>query len=359
MSPKASCVAIEHGYFSKTLVFPSIKINNVGGYNSAATTITVDSTANIVAGDLLRFQSTGEIVRVTSVASATSLEVTRAVGQVAAAAIADDANAYYIGNAFEQASTKPTARSIKPQRIVNNTQIHRNGWVLSRTLSAVTNIIGTDEIAENKLDAAHYHGMSIENMLIFGQKSSSFVNGQYFTTADGIIERVRSSTSNTTTAGGTTNYTQLEAMLNGVFDTQASGQASGNSRLLICGGTAVQVLNNIGRLSGTYQIVDGQTSFGLQFSTFKTSRGKFSIIEHPMLNSNDDWKKMAIAVDMSVLRVLPLVGRDTFHEQYGRGGQLADSVQDAVGGVYTTENTVELTNPSAFAVIYGLTSGVA
>ena len=354
--PKDTCSAIEHGYFSKTLVFPSITINSVGGHLAGATTFTVASTATIVEGDLLRFQSTGEVVRVTSVASATSLVVARAVGTIAAAAIANGAKAYYIGNAFEQASNKPTARSIKQSRTMNYTQIHRNGWVLSRTLAAVKNVLNLDEVSDNMQDAAHFHGQSIENTMLFGQKSSSFVNDQFMTTSDGLVERVRRDTTNTTTAGGTTNYTQLETMLNGVFDTRASGQSSGSERILLCGGQAITVLNNIGRLSGQYQIVDGQTNFGLQFATFKTSRGKFRMIEHPMLNTNDDWKKMAIAVDLSVIRLLPLRGRDTFHEQYGRGGQIADSVQDAVGGVYTTENTMEVTNPSACAVIYGLTA---
>lgn len=360
MMRKAYCTAIEHGYFSKTLVFPSVKINNAGGYNSAATTFTVDSTATALAGDLFRNQTTGEIVRVTSVASSTSIVVTRGVGQVAAASIADDANFYFVGNAFEQGSNKPSARVIKQARIMNFTQIHRNGWIVARTLAAVKNVLGLNELSDNMEDAAHFHGQSIETMMIFGQKSEGFVGGQYITTSDGIIERVRRDTSNTTTAGSTTNYTQLEAMLNPVFDTVASGQSNGKGRLLLCGGHAITVLNNIGRKSGQYQIVDGQTEFGLQFSSFKTSRGMFSMIEHPLLNTNDDWKKMAIAIDTSVIRLLPLTGRDTFHEQYGAGGQsLSDNVQDAAGGVYTTENTLEITNPSALAVIYGLTAAAA
>ena len=361
MMGKTYAKAIEHGYFSKTMVFPSIKIDNFGGYNSAATTFTVDSTASIVDGDLLRFQSTGEVVRVASVASGTSVVVVRANGQVAAAAIANDANAYYIGNSFEQASNKPTARGIKPARIVNNTQIHRNGWVLSRTLAAVKNVIGLDEVAENKMDAAHFHGQSIENMILFGQKSAGFLNGQYISTADGIVERVRrdAPAANTSVASSTTNYTQLQAMLNPCFDTMSTGQGSGNKRFLFVGGHALTVINDIGRLSGQYQIVDGQPVFGLQFQTFRTSRGMFSLMEHPMLNTNAEWQRMAIAVDLSVLKVAPLEGRDTFHEQYGSNGQVAGNVQDAVGGVYTTENTVELTNPSACAVIYNLTAGAA
>ncbi|MGK3946225.1 hypothetical protein ABK046_48725, partial [Streptomyces caeruleatus] len=72
-----------------------------------------------------------------------------------------------------------------------------------------------------------------------------------------------------------------------------------NERVLFVGGAAKRVLNNIGRLNGTYNITDGQTSYGLQFSTFKTSRGTFRTVEHPLFNSNADWAKMAVAVDLS------------------------------------------------------------
>ena len=358
MMKDEGCTAVEHGYFSKTLVFPSVEIDNGAGYLAGATTLTVVSSATVIAGDLLRIQSTGEIMRVTSVASATSIVVTRGVGQVAANAIADGAMAYCTGNSFEQASSKPTSRMMSPARVINYTQIHRNGWSISRTLSAIANIVGTDNMSDSKLDAAHFHGSSIENTILFGQKSGTFIGQQYMTTSDGIVERVRrdAPAGNTSVALATTNYSQLQAMLNPVFDTMSSGQ-SGNSRVLAVGGRALEVITEIGRLSGQYQIVDGQTSFGLQFSTFKTARGSFKMLEHPMLNTNAEWARMAIAVDMNTLKVRSL--RKTFHEGYGSNGQLADNVTDAVGGVYTTENTIECTNPSANAVIYNLTAGAA
>lgn len=358
MMKDEGCTAVEHGYFSKTLVFPKVVINNAGGYVAGDTNLTVVSSATVIAGDLLRVHSTGEIMRVSSVPTATSIVVTRGVGQVAANAIANGASAYCTGNSFEQASNKPTSRLMSPARVINHTQIHRNGWTISRTLSAINTIVGSDNMSDSKMDAAHFHGSSIENTILFGQKSGTFVGQQYMTTSDGIIERVRRDApiTNTSTALATTNYTQLQAMLNPVFDTMSSGQ-SGNSRVLAVGGRALEIITEIGRLSGQYQIVDGQTSFGLQFSTFKTARGQFKMIEHPMLNTNAEWARMAVAVDMNTLKVRSL--RKTFHEAYGTNGQLADNVQDAVGGVYTTENTIECTNPSANAVIYGLTAAAA
>lgn len=357
MLPDATCAAVEHGYFSKTMVFPSIKLDGAIA-DGVDTTWTVDSTDNVLAGDLYRVQSTGEIVRVASVDSGTTLTVRRATGAVAGAAIADNVNCYYVGNAFEQGSNAPASRLMNPVRVINHTQIFRNSWQLPGTMEAVLPIVGDNVVAESKQDCAMFHSLAIEASMIFGQKSGQIVNNQYLTTMSGIVETVRSQApaGNTTTAGGTTTFAQLETALNGVFDVSTNGR-TGNQRLLMVGGGARSVVNGIGRLSGDYQIVDGQTSFGLQFSMFRTSRGEFKMIEHPLLNSNDDWKKMAFAIDLPSLRVPYL--RRTKHLQFGMDGKYVQNGQDAVGGTLTTELTMEIHNPSAFAVIYGLTAAAA
>lgn len=362
--PPAKCFAVEHGYFSKTLVFPSVTINNGGGYNTTDTTFTVVSSANVIPGEMLRVQSTGEVVRVTSVASATSIVVVRAVGQINTSAgvgiaIANSVKLYSIGNAFEQASNAPQSRLINPARVMNTTQIFRNAWALPKTVKVIQTIVGEGNLAESRRDCAHFHGSDIERSILFGQQSQTFVGGQYMTTMDGIVEVVRrlAPAGNTTVAGSTTNYTQLETALNPCFDTITGSGTGKAERWLFCGGRAKEVITAIGRLSGTFQLDSDSTAFGLQFDKFKTSRGLFKIVEHPMLNTNDDWKKMAIAVDVDSMRVPHL--RETENEEFGMDGRYVASGQDAVGGCMTTELTTEFTNPSACAVIYGLTAGAS
>lgn len=359
MMGDGTALSVEHGYFSKTMVFPSVTLTAAVA-DGVATTFTVASTANILPGDLLRANSTGEIVRVMTVASATSITVLRAVGQIAAAAIADTTPLYGVGNAFEQGSLRPASRLMNPVRVMNKTQIFRNSWQLPHTMNAVLPIVGNSLPAESKQDCGMFHAADIEKALIFGQQSGQIVNNQYLTTMDGLVETVRrlAPAGNTSTAGATTNYDQLESFLEGVFDTVANGR-NGNERVLLVGGQARKVINGIGRLSGQYQIVDGQTSFGLQFQTFKTSRGTFRMIEHPMLNSNDDWKKMAIAVDVPSLRIMYLAGRKTSNMEYGMDGRPVDNGIDAIGGTLTSELTVENINPAAHAVIYNLTAAAA
>jgi hypothetical protein len=157
---------------------------------------------------------------------------------------------------------------------------------------------------------------------------------------------------NSTIAGGTTNYTQFEAAVDGVFN-QATDPKVANERLMFVGGGAKKVINNIGRLNGTYQLVDGQTTWGLQFSTFKTSRGTFRVIEHPLFNTNTIWSSMAVVVDLSTFAIAYLGDRKTQAKDFNTDN---DEGVDANGGTLTTECTTVIRNPAANAIFYGLTA---
>lgn len=358
MIPSVTALQIEHGYFSKSMVFPSVKLNGAIA-NGGVTTLVVDTTAGVIAGSLYRTNTTGEIVAVNSVTNATDLVVTRGVGTVAAAAIADDVVLYGVGNAFEEGSVRPTNRYIVPSRVTNYTQIFRNSWQLTGTAAATQVIVGDSNVAENRQDCAMFHAMDIETALFFGQKFLGTKNGQPFHTMDGLLNVIATyASANVATAGATTNYTQLETILDPIFNVATDPKTS-NERVLFVGGKARVVLNNIGRLNGTYQIADGQTSYGLQFNQFKISRGTFRMIEHPLFNSNSDWAKMAVAVDLSSFAVAYLGNRKTLSQEYGVTGTPVDNGIDAVGGTLTTELTTEIRNPAASGVIYNLTAAAA
>ena len=367
MLPSETAAQTEHGFFTKTMIFPEMKINAAGGYTAADTVFTVDTTANVLPGMIMRIERTGENIIINSVASATTVNVERAVGVTAAASINDNDDLYQVGNAFEESSQRPTANNIIPVRVTNLTQIFRNTWALSGSTRATQVIAGESTEAENRQDCAAFHAADIEKAILFGQKSQGTRNGQPFRTMDGLLQITETlanypssyAAANTFTAGSTTNWTQLEGYLDPVFD-QATDPKVANERVLVCGGAAKVVLNNIGRLNGTYQLMDGQTNWGLQFSTLTTSRGKFRIIEHPLLNTNSTWAKMAIGIDLSTFRLAYLGGRQTQSMEFNTSGnQAQDNGIDAVGGTLTTECTVLVKNPPANTIVRNLTAAAA
>lgn len=366
MLPSDTAVQTEHGFFTKTMLFPQLTIG-AGGQVTADTTFTVTSTTNILPGMIFRVDSTGENIIVNSVISGTQISVGRALGSVAAANIAAVVNLYQVGNAFEEGSIRPQSLIINPVRITNLTQIFRNTWAITDSVRATMMIAGETNVAESRQDCAAFHAADIEKNLFFGQKSQGTRNGQPFRTMDGLISIVGNlsyypgyyTAVNVNTAGtGSTNYTQLESYLDPCFN-QSTDPKIANERVLFVGGTAKKVINNIGRLNGTYMIVDGQTSYGLQFSSFKTARGTFRMIEHPLFNSNTSWSKMAIAVDLSTFRVAYLGDRKTQNKEFNADNDANDNGIDAVGGTLTTEMTCIVKNPPANAIVYNLTAAAA
>jgi hypothetical protein len=354
MLESETAVQIEHGFFTKTMLFPQLVLSAAALLTD--TVLAVTSSTNVLPGMIMRVNTTGENVIINAVNSAVSVTVTRAVGSTAAQAIASGVSLFQVGNAFEEASTRPNALVINPVRITNLTQIFRNTWAISESIRSTMMIAGDTNVAESRQDCAAFHAADIEKALFFGQKSQGTRNGQPFRTMDGLVSIVSntanypaiySGVANTTTFGATTTYTQLETALDPMFN-QATDPKVANERILFVGGTAKKALNNIGRLNGTYMMVDGQTDWGLQFSSFKIARGTFRVIEHPLFNSNSSWASLAIGVDLSTFRIAYLGDRKTQNREFNNDANEAnDNGIDAVGGTLTSELTCVVKNPPA------------
>ena len=351
-----TALSVEHGYFSKTMLFPQTTLG--ADATNIATSITVASTADFLVGDLIQNWTTGEMFRVTAITDATTLAIARGYNTAGTGlAMTNGQKLYAVGNAFEQGSYRPASRVLAIARVLNFTQIFRNSWSLARTLGMIQTIVGKGNIAESRQDCGMFHAADIEKAILWGQKSSKIVGGQMLTTMNGIWNTLREQVpTQVFAAGATTTYTQLEAMLDSTLNTITDGRSS-NERVIYLGGAAFRVINQIGRLNGTYDLVDGQTNYGLQFMTIKTPRGTFRLVEHPILNSNADWAKCAFVVDLPSIKLMYLAGSKTLNQEYGVTGTPVDNGIDAVGGTLTTECTLEITNPQACAVITNLTAG--
>jgi hypothetical protein len=355
-----TAMQIEHGYFAKTMVFPSVVLSAQAA--AADAVLNVVSTANMLPGMVIRADTTNENMLVVAVLGPTQLQVQRAFGTIAAAVINNATSCWMVGNAYEQGSLRPQALSIAAVRIVNYTQIFRNSWALTGTLQATQVIAGGSNVAESRQECAGFHAVDIEKGLIFGQKFLGTRNGQPISTMDGLINTVQTNASgNITTLGATTNYTQLEAALDPVFQ-QNTDPMNPNQRILFCGGVARRVIHAIARLNATYYVQQQETTWGLQYDTIKIPRGSFQIIEHPLFNAygnSSTWAKMAIAVDVATFGLAYMAGRKTSSQEYGTSGTPVDNGVDAVGGTLTSELTNLVKNPAANAVLLNFTAGAA
>jgi hypothetical protein len=351
-----TALQFQHGYFSKSMIFPSVTLSAQAA--AVDTVLNVNSTANMIPGMLLRPDGAAtEIMLVQGVIGATQLVVQRGVGNTGSAIIPISTLCIQVGNASEEGSSRPLPVSIQTVLQTNFTQIFRNTWAVTGTAAETKMIAGEGNVSESKTDCAALHAADIEKGIIWGQKYLGMRNNQLFHTMDGILSIVTALVpANVTTLGATTNFTQLEAALDPVFNVRTDQQV-GNERLMFVGGVARRVLNNIGRLNGTYMLTQGQTEFGLKFSTLNMTRGTFRIVEHPLLNawgSAASFAKMALVVDMASFNLAYLGNRKT--KAFDIVGE--DGV-DAIGGTLTTEVTTLIKNPQAFAVLFNFTAAAA
>lgn len=361
MMASETAVDTTHGYHTRSMVFPILKLNGAVA-NGTDQTFTVDDSSQAIPGMLFRASTTMEQVRISSVPNGTSVVVTRGFGSISGAAIADDVELHLVGTAWQEGSGRPTPYSLDIVFVSNYTQIFRNAWAVTGSAAAVQVIVGKKPEADNRMQCADFHSRDIESQLLFGQKKNTTTDGVPIRAAEGLYHCLLNNASNNiVTAGSTTNYTQLETGLDKCFDTAMNGNNS-SERLLFVGGGAWKVINAIGRLNGTYQLVQGQTEYGLQFNSFKISRGTFAMVEHPLMNAygpTSPFYKMAIAVHIPSFSIAYLGNRKTISEEYNINGRTVEGGVDAIGGSLLTEATFQFQNPAANAVFQGLTAGAA
>jgi hypothetical protein len=348
---------VEHGFFQETMLFPEFTL--AANISATDNVLTVVSVNNLIPNQVHQISSTNENVLIENIVSATQIRVTRGFGTIAAASASSGVKAFQVGSAFEQGSLRPQSLKINPVRVTNFCQIFRDSWAITQTAKATLRIISENEVQDCKRHCAAFHSANIEKALFFSQKVNTSRNGQPLTTMDGLLTLISNlsyyptyySAPNVTTAGSTTNYTQLEAALDPCFN-QKTDMMSGNSRILFVGGEAKKVINNILRRNCTYEVQDDTKPWGLVYSKFKITRGIFEMVEHPLFNTNATWAKMAVAVDFPTYNLAYL--RNTTEMPYGMTNN--ESGQDAEGGTLTTELTQLVKNIPANAVIYNLTA---
>lgn len=348
---------IEHGYFTKAMAYSKMTVPSLTV--AAATTITVDSTVGVAPYMVFQNQATRENIRILTIASATSVTVTRAFGRVAAADITAGTILIAIGNAQTESSLRPAYRSIKKSYVPNYTMITRNAWAVSDTARAsLLKLKKYDNVSENRTDCMEMHSTEIEQGLIWSQAVAPSGDPLLHST-QGIIDCIMElAPANVKTAGATTSYSQLVDLVEPAFAYQSSS-TTGKQRTVYCDSRAMKVFHDIGRLSGQVTMTAETTVFGLMFTEFKIYKGMLRLLEHPLLSEMSNDAGIAIIVDLPSMKIAYMEGRDAKREEFDGSKDSTGSGIDAVGGSLTTEFATEFQAPPTFGLINGLTQGVA
>lgn len=358
---KGRAKSVTHGYWTKHMAYTSITVD--GQILAAATTLVVDSTAGILPGMVFQVPATRENIRVNTVTNATTLEIDRSFGRVAAGTIADNAVLKLVGTAYAEATNRPTARSIKTVWVPNYTVLVKNAWAVSGTTAAELAEAGFNNVAESKMDCMDLHSTEIEGHMIFGQAqapTTDATTGNPIHATQGIVDAIYEHASgNVQTAGATTNYSQLVDLVElwFAYSTAKSGMGGASERTVFCDSQALKVFHEIGNASGQITIEQRETSFGMQYTFFKMYKGLLRLVEHPYLTEQAPVAGIAIGVDLPTVGVAYLEGRDVKREDYDGSKDGSNSGVDATGGSLLSEFATEFKSPQTCGIINGLTAG--
>ena len=355
---KSKAKASTHGYFSKTLTF--VKTTASAADAAGVTNLSVASSAGITVSMVLMNTRTRENYRVTAIPDATHVTVTRAFGRVVAAANIIGDNLICVGTAFMEGSDRPVARQLSTVYIPNYTQIFRNAWGLTDTARASLAEMGYSNIAESRKDCSMFHSIDAESAILFGQPKMDTSGSQPLHATQGIIDAIyQYAPNNVNAASGTTYYDQLVALVEEAW-TYSTDASNPKMRAGFCDSTGMKVMHQIARLSGEVEIMQSETSFGMQFTKFKFYKGEINLIEHPLMNALQTAATGTLLVmDLPALKLAYMDGRDTIAEEYNINGKVIPNGTDGVGGSLTSEFAVELINPYSCVYVTGLTAGAA
>jgi hypothetical protein len=292
-------------WWDKSLPTRRIFINNGAGYSAAATSGVVDDGAggsasfNVKAGTVLMNERTFEHMIVSDDPTSSTIQIDRAKGTTAAAAMLDNDALLIVGTSYEDGATaKITAVQYDPTQRTNYTQIFDDSLSLSRRVMK-TQIRTGDKYQETRRETLQIHNIGLEWSALFGEA----LDEQGRTTA---VRRTFSGgfyywiSTNVHDAGGPVTYFELMDFLEQDF------RYGSNEKLLLSGSTAINALNKLAKLEMTMNTVPGPDSFGLNVKEILSPFGTLMLVNHPLLSDNPTFRKWAFGIDMKffVIRVL-------------------------------------------------------
>jgi len=311
---------------------PERKLIVNGAVASTSTTAITVAAGNdnlfAVAGTILVNATTGEVMRCTSDSTATNLVVERNIGGTNHQ-IADAANLFISGSAFEEGASSPTGVSFDASVASNYTQIFRTAFKVTETLRA-TNLRTGDKEDEMATKALKMHMQDIERAMFFGklhESNGSTAQPRRFT--GGLTTQISSVIDRTSASGVMNEDTFDRQLIENVF---AFGS---KQKIMFCGAKVAGHLQKFGKDRWSPETVQG--SYGVNLTEYTTFAGSLMVHLHPQFRQVPGMDNAAVIIDFPYLKYRYMEGRDT---SLLRDRQSAD--EDAVKHEYLTECGLEM-----------------
>lgn len=320
-----------------------LTVNNGAGYDASAASLTVDASNDIgfaVGNTILVNVRTGEVMRVTSNASGTTVAVSRNIGGTAYTILDNDV-LVMAGHADSEGGTAPTSVSFDPTTDYNFTQIFKTSCEVSGTLQNTYLRTGNKE-QEVVKKALKLHMHDIERAMFFGRRhieNASSANPTRYT--GGLLTQI------TNISDAASGFAVANAISEKEFDrllVEDIFAYGGKQKVAFCGATVAANLMEIGKNRWSPTQVGG--AYGVSMTSYNTFAGDLMVHLHPMFRQVPGMESTMIIVDLPYLNYRYMKGRDT---QLKRNVQGNDA--DAAKHYYLTECGLEMTQSKVHHVI--------
>jgi len=267
-----------------------------------------------------------EIIQVDTALSDTQFTAIRGAGGTTAASIGSGTFLTLIGSAFAEGTGAPRAVTRNPIKYTNFTQIFKDTYELTGTVTETFARTG-DPWSNDKKRKMFDHARAIEEAILYGTPSESVgPNGKPLRTMGGLRNFFPTAAPNTSTITNTTVWTSggtsfptpptpttvfsLLDAIEPVFDIDTEG---GDTRIMFAGNQAIVELNKILQASTNLRINFSQEIkvYGLDFKELILPRGRILLRSHPLLSRHPLYKKSGFILDFASVKYVALKGRDT------------------------------------------------
>lgn len=318
--------------------------------SAGATTITLQDNLNVVPGDILLAPQAGAIVpeqlRVISVGSSNTIVVARNTGGTGLRVVPDGSMLMILGQAYEEGSTAPTAKTTVPEQRINYTQIFKRSIKLTGTQAASRQYFsGGDERRRLRQKMMEEFKIQMNRQFLFGQRSESMSGGpnqRPIRTTGGLNSFIATNRFN---AGGVLTRKFFESFARRSF------RFGNKKKVLLASSIVISAIYEWG--NSFLKLDPMEDKFGVALTKINTGHGEFALVRDWALDDGETgqpgFSGFAFAFDPECMTYRYLKGRDT--RMYLDGGQ---PTEDAELDWIQAEVGMQLRHERRHACLFGV-----
>lgn len=240
--------------------------------------------------DVIRNADTGEVMYVTAVDTAAgTLEVTRSIGDTAAAAVTSGDDIIIIGSAKPEGANVGTPHSYIETTPFNYIQIHERVCGETNTQANTDNYINGSSKERLRKEKAYEIRVDMERAFLLGERSEDVTDpNNPVRTTGGFL--YFATTNNESSAA--LDEEVMEGWLEGVFQYTGGSQ----TRLLLASPSVITTLDQMA--ASRIQTVSGtNATYGIAVKTWATGHGNLVVVKHHLLTGPYDGYAIAVDTD--------------------------------------------------------------